>query len=221
MATGEFQKAKIEVVEGSKNGQSVEFMYNPQDLTVSKKNKWARTSTPKTNAPDTDFGGGDGMTFSIGKVIFDGTIPLEGETVPRANIMDDLDKLMGFMDIDDSLKRPPYCRFIWGQYRSMQLTLEQLDITYNLFDRAGKPLRAEVGVTFGQAEDPTEIPYQNPTSRSYARRFHTVIEGETLDRIAHQEYGDSTAWRHIAETNNLNDPLALRPGQLLRLTPWN
>lgn len=219
MANGEFQKARIEVVEGSKNGQSVEFMYNPTSLSVSRSVNWSRTSKPGSNAPETDFAGGAAMTFSISNVLFDGTIPLEGEAAPRANIMDDLDKLVGFMDIDDELLRPPFCRFMWGQYRSAQVTIEKVDITYQLFDRAGKPLRAQVALTFAQAEDPTEVPYQNPTSRSYARKYHTVVEGETLDWIAHQEYGDSSAWRHIAEINNLNDPLNLRPGQLLRITP--
>ncbi|MBI1298423.1 LysM peptidoglycan-binding domain-containing protein [bacterium] len=221
MTTGAFQKAKIEVAEGSKSGQFVEFMYNPTSLTVSKSVNWSRTPKPGGNAPETDFGGGDATTFSIPSVIFDGTIPLVGETAPRASIMADLDKLVSFMDIDDSLERPAFCRFMWGEYRSAQVTIEKVDITYQLFDRGGKPLRAEVSISFRQAEDPTELPYQNPTSRSYARKYHTVIEGETLDWIAHQEYGDAGAWRHIAEANNLNDPLNLRPGQLLRITPRN
>ena len=221
MTNGAFQKAKIEVVEGSKNGQFVTFMYNPTSISVSRSVNWSRTSKAGANVPETDFGGGDATTFSIPSVIFDGTIPLMGETAPTPNIMADLDKLVSFMDIDTTLDRPPFCRFMWGAYRSGQVTIEKVDITYQLFDRSGKPLRAEVSVTFRQAEDPSELPYQNPTSRSYARRYHTVIEGETLDWIAHQEYGDTNAWRHIAETNNLNNPLDLRPGQLLRLTPRN
>jgi nucleoid-associated protein YgaU len=40
-----------------------------------------------------------------------------------------------------------------------------------------------------------------------------------LDWIAYQEYGDAAAWRHIAEVNNLHNPLSLVPGQLLKLTP--
>jgi nucleoid-associated protein YgaU len=46
-----------------------------------------------------------------------------------------------------------------------------------------------------------------------------VSEGQTLAWIAYQEYGDSGYWRHIAETNDLADPLDLRPGQVLKLVP--
>lgn len=219
MTSGEFQKAKIEVVEGSKSGQFVEFMYNPNSLTFSKSVKWKRTAKPGGNTEEIDFAGGRSATFAISKVVFDGTIPLEGETMPRADIMVDLNKLVGFLDIDQQLKRPPLCRFFWGKYRTFQVSLETVNINYTLFDRNGKPLRAEVDISFSQAEDPTELPYQNPTSRSYARKVHTVVEGETLDWIAYREYGDAAAWRHIAESNNLADPMNLRPGTLLRLPP--
>jgi nucleoid-associated protein YgaU len=40
-----------------------------------------------------------------------------------------------------------------------------------------------------------------------------------LDWIAYQEYGAPAYWRHIAETNNLDDPKALYPGQILKLVP--
>jgi nucleoid-associated protein YgaU len=46
-----------------------------------------------------------------------------------------------------------------------------------------------------------------------------VVEGQTLDWIAYQEYGSPAAWRHIAETNSLDDPMNLTPGQILKLTP--
>ncbi len=46
-----------------------------------------------------------------------------------------------------------------------------------------------------------------------------VHEGQTLDWIAYQEYGDPAYWRHIAETNDLANPKDLRPGQVLKLTP--
>ncbi len=219
MPSGEFQKAKIEVVEGSKSSQSVEFMYNPTTLSFSKSVSWKRTKKSGGNTEELDFAGGHSASFSIPNAIFDGTIPLEGQTVPKADIMVDLNKLVGFMDIDPDLKRPPLCRFYWGKYRTYQVTIDKVDITYTLFDRNGKPLRAEVGIGFRQAEDPTELPYQNPTSRSYARKMHTVVEGETLDWIAYREYGNSAAWRHIAESNNLADPMNLRPGTLLKLTP--
>ena len=46
-----------------------------------------------------------------------------------------------------------------------------------------------------------------------------VNEGDTIDWIAFEEYGDSAMWRFIAETNNLDDPLRLKTGQVLVIAP--
>ena len=45
---------------------------------------------------------------------------------------------------------------------------------------------------------------------------HTVLEGETLQNIANQYYGDSGYWVFIADINSIYEPLNdLRPGMLL------
>jgi nucleoid-associated protein YgaU len=46
-----------------------------------------------------------------------------------------------------------------------------------------------------------------------------IKQGETLDFIAAEEYGEARHWRYIAATNNINDPLRLRPGTVLSLPP--
>jgi nucleoid-associated protein YgaU len=46
-----------------------------------------------------------------------------------------------------------------------------------------------------------------------------VHEGQSLDWIAYQEYGNPSCWRHIAEINDLDDPLNLQPGQVLKIVP--
>ena len=45
------------------------------------------------------------------------------------------------------------------------------------------------------------------------------VEGERLDWIAYQEYGNPRHWRHIADVNDLANPFDLRSGQVLKLTP--
>jgi nucleoid-associated protein YgaU len=42
-----------------------------------------------------------------------------------------------------------------------------------------------------------------------------VRRGDTLTAIAAEKYGDASLWRAIAEQNQIVDPLALRPGQVL------
>jgi nucleoid-associated protein YgaU len=86
-----------------------------------------------------------------------------------------------------------------------------------LFKADGTPLRAWVTVTF--SETAAKKKGQNPTTRTEPRKVWVVHEGETLAWIAYQEYGDPNHWRHIAETNNLDNPMDLTPGQVLKLVP--
>jgi nucleoid-associated protein YgaU len=125
------------------------------------------------------------------------------------------------MEIDPTSKppMPPTCQFDWANFKSFPVFIVKVSLNFDLFSPEGKPLRAYADIQFKQATDDGKLVRQNPTSGSYARKIWTVLEGETLDWIAYQEYGDANAWRHIAEINGLNDPMNLRPGQLLKLTP--
>jgi nucleoid-associated protein YgaU len=46
-----------------------------------------------------------------------------------------------------------------------------------------------------------------------------VKEGDTIDWIAHEEYGDPSRWRFIAAVNGIDDPKRLKPGQVLAIAP--
>ncbi|WP_368665523.1 LysM peptidoglycan-binding domain-containing protein, partial [Micromonospora sp. Rc5] len=61
----------------------------------------------------------------------------------------------------------------------------------------GGPSRRASGARRGST------PGQNPTSGSRtARRVHRLVAGDSLELLAHREYGDQTAWRVIAEAND-------------------
>ena len=68
--------------------------------------------------------------------------------------------------------------------------------------------------------DPDSYPFQNPTSGGAAgHRSRVLGQGETLGLIASEEYGDAKQWRHIATANNIDNPIRLRAGTVLRLPP--
>ena len=50
------------------------------------------------------------------------------------------------------------------------------------------------------------------TSESY-----TVVEGDWLSKIAGRAYGDITAYKKIAEANNISNPDLIYPGQVLKI----
>jgi nucleoid-associated protein YgaU len=54
------------------------------------------------------------------------------------------------------------------------------------------------------------------TSKSY-----TIAKGDTLSKIARDEYGDAKLWRKIFEHNKdvIKDPDKIYPGQVISLPP--
>ncbi|MEC3981859.1 phage tail protein [Amycolatopsis sp. H20-H5] len=94
--------------------------------------------------------------------------------------------------------------------------LKSVSTTYTRFTPAGLPNRATVSLTLQQIE-PAK-PGTNPTSGTReSGRAHTVTAGESLPGIAKETYGSPSAWRKIAEENDIDDPLRLRNGSSLLL----
>ena len=107
----------------------------------------------------------------------------------------------------------PWVRFEWGKAKSVSFdgVLSSLSVDYSLFDVDGKPLRATCALSIEEAS--VGLPGQNPTSGAReARRTHRVVAGDSLPQLAFHEYGDATAWRVIAEANDIDDPMVLVPG---------
>ena len=115
--------------------------------------------------------------------------------------------------------RPPIVELVWGSYRSDAAVVVSVDVTTELFDLDGAPLRAWVGLTLSRTLDDAEKKAKkptNPTTRATNdRRAHVVAAGEDIALIAHHQYGDPTRWSEIATANELDDPLRVHPTQLL------
>lgn len=59
------------------------------------------------------------------------------------------------------------------------------------------------------------VPAQ-PTQLSNPKAVHTVLEGETIQSIAFQYYGDSGYWPVIADVNSIYNPFTdLKPNMQL------
>jgi hypothetical protein len=125
-------------------------------------------------------------------------------------------------DMTNTKGRPPMVEFQWGKTWSFKAVITNISQKFTLFRYDGTPVRATVDVTFLQAKEEGHYPGQNPTTKGspgYKRRV--VKEGDSIDWIAYEEYGDSAMWRFIADTNNLGDPHRLRPGQVLAIAPMS
>ena len=173
--------------------------------------------------PQMTFGGGQPTTLQM-ELFFDTYADANGSD-PKDVRKEYTDKLWALMIVQEKLKdkknkkgRPPTVRFQWGQAWTFNAVITSISQKFTLFTPHGTPVRATLNVTFQQIKDEAQLASQNPTSGGVGgERLWTVTEGDTLSWIAHQEYGDGSRWRAIADANHLTEVRHLRPGMVLVL----
>lgn len=117
--------------------------------------------------------------------------------------------------------RLPELIFQWGPPMAgftVHVVLSHCTISYTRFNRAGVPIRAKVSLVMVEEPSLLGLLPTNPTSGGEpGRSAHTVTSGECLQSIATQRYGGPRHWRSVARANNIDDPLRVRPGQVVYL----
>ncbi len=203
----------------TEDSQRIPCLFNPSDLALTQINAWAADRMPGKGVPTLRYSGAGSGSLRL-TLFFDTTDT--GNPVTQYT-----SKIVKLMEINTSLPgsnastnnaRPPWVVFHWGDFHSFKAVVSALELTFEYFSNSGTPLRARAALTLTQYQDETAFAAQNPTSGTpRPHRVHRVQPGETLDRISAMHLGDSTRWRSIAEANELEDPLALRPGTLLAI----
>ncbi|MCX6006958.1 MAG: LysM peptidoglycan-binding domain-containing protein [Chloroflexi bacterium] len=217
--SGELSKAVIFVLDGAMTGQTVECMFRPKEYSITKQNSWQTNEAKGKSAPQLEFRGGQASNLTM-ELFFD--TYEAGEDVRKHT-----SRVMKLMSIDPMLTdqttakgRPPMCRFQWGPVIAFKAVLTDITQKFTMFKSDGTPVRATLEVTFKEVEEIDKFPAQNPTTMSMrGYKLRTVREGETLDYIAFEEYGNPALWRHIANINSLDNPLNISPGQIISIAP--
>lgn len=220
MANSSLVQAAIINVEAN---EQVKCLFNPKEYTFTKTNSWPANQKAGANMPQMTFGGGQPATLQM-ELFFD--TYAEASSGQAKDVRKEYtDKLWKLMITVDKLKdkkthksRPPTVRFQWGSAWSFNAVITSISQKFTLFLPDGTPVRATLGVTFQQVKDEAQLAAQNPTSGGVGgERLWTVTQGDTLSWIAHQEYGDGSRWRTIADANHLTEVRHLRPGMVLVL----
>lgn len=201
----------------TEQGDRIDCLFNPSELTISKSNTWNASEKKGGNAPELRFQGGQSGTLTL-------TLTLD-TTDQGTDVTEHTNKLLDLLKVDPALAgsdrqrnkaRPPWVEFHWGKLHSFKAIVERLQLKFTYFASDGMPLRAKADLSLKQWKDEAERPLQNPTSHTPTlHTVHRLAHGETLDRVAAKHYADSTRWRLIAEANRVVDPLTLEPGVLL------
>jgi nucleoid-associated protein YgaU len=202
-------KAYIAMIKPTSAGEElgrVTFAYNPKEFTYRKSANWPRT--PAAGAPAAgrqSFTGADPATVSL-------EVFLDGYEKGR-DVSSDIETLVNCcVPIPGSKpSTPPWVIFGWGTKVHIKAFMKSVDVKCTMFSAEGLPLRAVCNIVMEElAED---LPAQNPTSGGRKTvRSHLVVAGDSLPSIAYRQYGKAGMWRPIAEANDIDDPLRLRPG---------
>ena len=209
------EKAFLEI----EGGERISCLFNPSSITVARSNNWGSNPMPGGDVGQLRFLGSNSGTLSL-DLTFDTTA--DGTAVSSYT-----GKVMKLMEVDYTLPgadeatrngRPRTVTFHWGDLHSFPAVVANVVLSFTYFSSTGVPLRATAQLLLQQYDKSDAFGPQNPTSGTPSpHRVHRVQPGETLDRISAKYYGDSTRWRELANTNGIEDPLAVRPGTLLSI----
>jgi len=194
-------------------GISWTALLNPTELSFSRKNLYQATQSAGTSAPQQSYSGGEPDQVAL-DLLLDGT----GVVGDPGSIGPKLDALVALTKFQGDTHQPYYVHAHWGRF-AFRGILVQVDVTYKLFDRSGEPLRATVKLQLKEALSPEEVQAEDRPASPDLYQTWLVREGETLDAIAADVYGDPAYWRPLASANALVNPRGLRAGQVLLLPP--
>ncbi len=211
---------------------TVWFDFHPNDITMSRSAQKSFRPSSSANGPKPAGGSGSIFQGSKGAQITINNALLTGLTTkPR------VDTLMNWLSPGGGLlgaliggaisaatggkvnllSSQPVVSFSYGPPEMgflYQTTVSSVTAKYTRFTREGIPVRAAVNLVL--SEEPSllgGLP-TNPTSGGLpGRKSHTVSAGENLQSVAVENYGSPGMWRKIAETNDIDDPLRVRPGK--------
>jgi hypothetical protein len=210
------QKARLVNVSVSPP-QWVDVLFNPTEYGIDRGASYADLPVPGLETPILQFVRGEAESLTV-ELFLD-------RSDQGTSVEDDLAMLRRFVQIDPALHAPPVCSFQWGanvQLRDppgpgFQGVVTALKEKYSLFDDQGHILRARVTLTL-KSYKPVEVQLREINRQSPDRSHVRVVrEGERLDQLASEVYGNPRLWRVIATANNIERPRFLRPGTPLLL----
>jgi nucleoid-associated protein YgaU len=207
------------------NKAPIRASFNPERYTVSKSVQLAEVAIPGLDAPVVQYVRGQNEKIAM-ELFFDTTDlgMVDGVTDVRTFTS----QVYQLMKVDSNLHAPPRVQLAWGSGGQLTsygatispwLVLESVSEEFSLFSPGGVPLRAKLNVSFREAWTIEQQLQVTPRHSSDRTTLHRVVRGETLSHIAAEEFGDPTQWRLIADTNNLDNPRLLTPGQVLVIPP--
>lgn len=221
-APNNLQRALLEVRKPPQSGGTgqpgtklfeIKFQFNPKELSLTKNAKWGRD--PQRNAKKSgppEFKGSDPCKLAL-EMFLDATDKMDDAVVKKVEQL-----FTCCVATEESRQHgkgsPPWVIFKWGGMTGFPAYVASVTAKYTLFTPSGTPVRAVCTVNLEEIAG--ELSGQNPTSGALAARdTHVFVAGDSLQAVAFRAYGDAAKWRAIADANDIDDPMRMRPGTRL------
>jgi hypothetical protein len=196
----------------------VVVQFNPTEYTLAKGAQIAEIAIPGIDSPILQFVRGQNEKLTL-DLFFDTTESGMGDGATDVTTL--TAPFYQMVKIQPKTHAPPRLTFTWGNGLSFRAIVESVQRKFTLFNPEGTPLRATLSVAFREYKTLEEqLKELNLQSSDHTKRL-VVQRGDTLNRIASEQYRDASQWRRIADANEavVTDPRRLVPGTVLRIPP--
>src|SRR5580704_13001438 len=139
----------------TEKGVKIPCLFNPENLSVSRTNRWgAPSENPGGGVKTIEYQGASSGNITL-RLFFDTTDTGQPVTTHTS-------KLLKLMEVDTSLPgssdqtqnaRPPWVTFNWGSFSSYKAVITDMSIEFSYFSSAGIPLRSTASLTLTQYMD--------------------------------------------------------------------
>jgi hypothetical protein len=198
-----------------------EAMFNPATYSQTYSPVWAKKAGINASGAQLYYQRSDPSDLSL-DLVLDGTGVDEMGIVTLTAPKTVEERLQSFLKVaytyNGKLHEPNYLRVEWGTLK-FPCRLKSVTIKYTSFDRGGKPLRAELAVTFVADEAAKQLRRKEEKQSPDLTHSRVVRSGDTLPLLTKEIYGSSAAYLDVARWNGLDDFRILTPGQELLFPP--
>lgn len=209
------ERAVIEVLAGSNQGQRIRVLFNPTEYSIERANTFKATAIPGLSGPLLHFINGEADQLMMELFLDDYTDPPESSA---DSVQQRISDLAGLLEIDRDLHAPPPVAFVWGKLY-FKAILEKLSRKITMFRPEGLPARATLSVSFKEYKTLPELVRDPPLQSSDKSKRRVMVGRDSLWLLAAREYADPSLWRVIAERNDLDDPRDVQPGDWVMVPP--
>ena len=189
----------------------VNFMFNPFEYTLSKRNTWQDKPLTGQNLPYINFQQGGAITLKL-------TLHFDSQSAGTdvRNFTDKLWKMVMInedkVDAKTGKGQPPPVVFDWGKLH-FKAVITSLTQHFTLFTETGIPLRCTVDVDLQQYLDEAGATGTAQAGTVTTSAPVTTVQGQRLDNMT----SNPNDQRRVAENNNIDNPLNVPRGTKLKM----